>query len=133
MSVDELTDSITLEDVTDAIGSADGAQQAALIVAGIAVASSGGGQVAELAELAELTTGAAMGALKEAQAIPIALALGGAGDAVSSAAEEVLDETGDSEEQVEEEGGGAEGGDGDAGREGGVQEVAAAKTMAGAD
>lgn len=98
VTVDELTDSVTLEDITDAVGASDGAQ-AALVVAGIAVASSAGAGGEVGGAVADAVAGAleegcakavALQEVLEAQAIPIALALGGAGEVVTSAAEGVV-------------------------------------------
>lgn len=116
VTVDELTDSVTLEDVADAVGSSEGAQ-AALLVAGIAVATSAGpgeagGAIASAATGA-LEEGGANSFLEaqviqdvlEAQAIPIALVLGSAGQAVTNTAEEALEEasTSGAEEEHDEE------------------------------
>lgn len=126
VSVDELVDLVTLEDVTEAVG--DGLPEAALVVAGIAIAGGLSGVPEVLSGvpgvLSDAPTGSlpnaidgavaamgedggAMGAILqdalEAQAIPIALALGAGGEAVSNAAEEVASNLEEEEECVEEE------------------------------
>lgn len=99
VAVNELTDAVTLEDVASAAG-ALGAQ-GGLVAAGVVIASTAGahegGAIDAIEGMVEggggaMASGMAIiqDVLLDAQAIPLALALGGAGDVVSSAAEDIV-------------------------------------------
>jgi len=109
VTIDELTDGVTLEDVTSAAG-AFGAQ-GGLVAAGFAIASAAGidgGEIAVDAIGSAIGSATKMGIIQEVlldtQAIPLALALGGASDIVANAAEEIAAEFGNEDDGKGEEG-----------------------------